>query len=70
MFTNLSLTWQSAVIFIIVWLVKSAGLEITEGEITTTIMTLIQVFSAVGILYGRWRQGDLKNIFGKKIPRT
>ena len=61
-----SLTWQSAIVFIIVWLLKTAGIGVEEGNVTTMVLTLVQVITAVGILYGRWRKKDI-NIFGKRV---
>ncbi len=62
---NFSLTWTSAIVLVVVQLAKVAGVPIDESDITTTITTIVQVASMFGILYGRYRIGDI-SLLGKK----
>jgi hypothetical protein len=63
---NFSLTWSSAIVFFLLSLLKGAGLEADEGSVTAFVAMAIQVVSAIGIFWGRYRQGDI-SLFGLKI---
>ena len=65
MFANFSLTWSSAIVFILLAVLKASGLDADEGSVTAFVTTGIQVITGVGILWGRFRQGDI-NFFGAK----
>lgn len=66
MFNNFSLTWTSIVVAVLIAIMKVAGIDIDDGQITEFVYTGVQLLSAIGILFGRYRQGDI-NIFGKKV---
>ena len=66
MFENYSLTYAGVIIVVVAKLAEWMGLQIGSAEITTTVMTLVQLGGALVALYGRFRKGDI-NIWGLKI---
>lgn len=66
MFANYSVTWVSGVIFALAWAFKLSGVDFDESQATEAINFIVQAITVAGVLWGRWRQGDLKNVFGKK----
>ena len=66
MLQNYSLTWVSAIIFTLAWAFKLSGVDFDQTQATEAINFVVQAITVVGVLWGRWRQGDLKNVFGKK----
>ena len=64
----MSLTYKSAIIWLIYQLLKIAGIELPgEGAIETAIDIAVNIGLALVTLYGRWRVGDLKILGGRKI---
>ena len=60
-----SLTIMSLLALVLVYLFQGSGIEVGEGEIQTTIETIIKAVSMIGIYVGRIRKGDV-NIFGMR----
>lgn len=55
-----SLTYFSLIVAAIALIFREAGLDVAQTDIETAVTTAILFVSALGILYGRWRKGDLK----------
>lgn len=68
MFSNFSLTWTSGIVLALTYVFKLAGVDVSNDALTSFVVTGIQVVSVVGILWGRYRHGDI-NVFGKKVSR-
>lgn len=62
----ISLTWSSALIFVLLWTAQNSGVLLTEDELQAFLITTGKFIAMAGIFYGRWRHGDIKNIFGVK----
>ena len=65
---NVSLTMQGWILMVLTLIVKSAEIDLDEGQITE-ISVWIATAIAAGIMYiGRYRQGDI-TWYGKKIKK-
>ena len=57
--SNFSLTYGSFIAFILMGFLKKADLPINESDITTTIETVVQIITAIGVFWGRYRAGGV-----------
>ncbi len=62
---KMSLTYVGLAIIVISYITDSVGVPIMEGDIETTITTIMKIFGALVTFWGRFRQGDI-NLFGFK----
>ena len=62
----MSVTILSLVVFVLSGLLKGAGVDVDDGQLTESVLTLLQVLTAVGVYWGRFRKGDLKWYGGRK----
>lgn len=62
---NFSVTIISLAVGVIATALKGVGLDVVEQDIETFVLTGVQIISAIGIYWGRYRVGDI-NFFGKK----
>ena len=60
-----SLTITGLAVLILGFVLNKIGVPIAEGNLETTIATLIEVIGGIVVFWGRYRQGDI-NIFGGK----
>lgn len=56
---NYSMTYGSFIVFLILMFLKQAGIEAEEGTIVSFVGVLMQVVSAVGVFWGRYRAGGV-----------
>ena len=62
----MSLTISSLFAFLVGRLLQSTGLPATDESITNFVSVTLQVLSAFGIWFGRWRAGDITWFGGRK----
>jgi hypothetical protein len=66
---NFSTTYLSVIVLVIGEVLKATGINVGSEALTTTILTLIQVVSAVMILVERFKKGGI-TAFGAKIKNA
>ena len=62
---NYSVTIVSLAVGVVGHFLAKSGFVVSDVDLQTTLDTLILIVSAVGVYYGRYRQGDI-NWMGKK----
>lgn len=60
-----SLTITSLVVGIIAVILSKIGVQVGGEALTTTVLTIVQIISAIGVYVGRYRKGDI-SIVGRK----
>lgn len=60
-----SLTIVGLAVIILTFLFERVGLDIAQGDLATTINTLVKIIGFAITYYGRYRQGDI-NLVGRK----
>jgi len=61
----MSLTIIGLVVAVLATFAKSSGVMVTNEALQTTVLTVVQLMSAVGIYYGRYRVGGI-TLFGAR----
>ena len=62
---NQSLTLVSLAVIVLGQLLRGAGFEVVDENLTQFIIVSSQALGAIGVYYGRFRQGDI-NLLGRK----
>lgn len=62
---KLSLT----IVGLVIMVLSIIGINVSEGDLITTITTITTVIGGLTVYYGRWRQGDI-NFFGIKKTKV
>lgn len=63
---KMSFTISSLAVAVLGYILEHAGVKIGGDQIGNFVNTAIQIIGAIGIYYGRFRQGGI-NIFGAKV---
>lgn len=61
-----SLTYKGVAVMVIGYVLRAAGIEFVSEDWDNVINAVIMFGGALVTLYGRYRAGGLKNIFGAK----
>ena len=57
--SNFSLTYGSFIAFILIGFLKKANISLNESDIMTTIETIVQIATGIGVFWGRYRAGGV-----------
>ena len=57
--SNFSLTYGSFIAFILIGLLKKANISLNESDLMTTIETIVQIVTGIGVFLGRYRAGGI-----------
>lgn len=66
--SNFSLTYGSFIAFILIGLLKKANISLNESDLMTTIETIVQIVTGIGVFWGRYRAGGIGVLGNKKVP--
>ena len=64
---NYSTTYISVIVAVVAELLKWSGVEVGSEALTTTVLTVVQVASAIWILIERFKKGGISALGVKKV---
>lgn len=54
-----SLTYVGVIVMVLSEVLRWLGLEVGSEQLTTTVLTILQVLGAITAFFGRWRAGGI-----------
>lgn len=54
-----SFTIVSLIVLVLVAIIDWLGVEVANGQVESVVLKLVEIASAIGIYWGRYRQGDI-----------